>query len=266
MEDFTNIFYDREIDEPISIIFDNNHITIAASGGAFSVSRGSGDSQQEIGSYNIDGSYNGGVLWEDLAAFKFYRFMGTMGFGARLIPRSLFPPYGENLVEVLLTHNELRKQVGVLFQKSGLKLVINPMESKLELQKEQTGLVSFPYSTVSETLRRLVFYLSAIRTAQNSVIILEEPEAHAFPFYTRYLGELIAADKSNQYFIATHNPYFLLGVIEKAKKEDTATYLTYYEDYRTKLMPLKHEDILELETDVFFNIDKLLKGLPRVVS
>jgi hypothetical protein len=50
-------------------------------------------------------------------------------------------------------------------------------------------------------------------------MVLEEPETHAFPKHTKYLGELVALDKSNQYFISTHNPYFLLAVIEKAHKE-----------------------------------------------
>jgi len=51
-------------------------------------------------------------------------------------------------------------------------------------------------------------------------LIFEEPEAHSFPYYTKYLAERIALDKNNnQYFISTHNPYLLLSILGKAKKK-----------------------------------------------
>ncbi len=92
---------------------------------------------------------------------------------------------------------------------------------------------------------------------------MEEPEAHAFPHYTKYLAELIALDKNkNQYFITTHNPYFLRSLIEKSPKNDVAVFITYYEDYQTKVIEFsgdKLEKILEYDVDVFFKIDELLE-------
>ncbi|MHA1431833.1 MAG: hypothetical protein ACTSRV_15795 [Candidatus Freyarchaeota archaeon] len=52
------------------------------------------------------------------------------------------------------------------------------------------------------------------------MLVFEEPEAHAFPYYTKFLAEKIALDTSNQYFISTHNPYFLLSILEKAPKDE----------------------------------------------
>ena len=103
-------------------------------------------------------------------------------------------------------------------------------------------LVSFPYSISSETLQRLVFYLTAIQSNRDSIITFEEPEAHAFPYYTKYLAERIAlSEQNNQYFIATHNPYLLTSILEKANKEDIAIFVTELKGYQTKIVPLSDE-------------------------
>ena len=71
---------------------------------------------------------------------------------------------------------------------------------------------------------------------------------------------MIALDENdNQYFISTHNPYFLLPVLEKAQKEDVAVFVTYYEDYQTKVRPLSQKDIEDsMEIDIFSNLDRFL--------
>ena len=47
-----------------------------------------------------------------------------------------------------------------------------PHEEKLEFQRELDGVViSLPYFTLSDTLQRLIFHLSAILSNKNSVIV-----------------------------------------------------------------------------------------------
>ena len=121
----------------------------------------------------------------------------------------------------------------------------------------------YPYTTVSDTLQRLIFFISAIKSNKNSIISFEEPEAHAFPYYTKYLAEIISRDKSNQYFISTHNPYILLTLLEKTPIEDIKVFITYFEEYQTKIKELsekKLEEILEYDLDVLFNIEEILEG------
>lgn len=80
-------------------------------------------------------------------------------------------------------------------------------------------------------------------------------------FYTKYLAETIARDDSNQYFIATHNPYLLLSIVEKMKTSEVGVFITYQENYETRLRLLSEEELselLDLNTDVFFNFDKFL--------
>ena len=68
-------------------------------------------------------------------------------------------------------------------------------------------------------------------------------------------------DANNQYFITTHNPYLLLPMLEKTPEGDLAVFLTYFEDYETKVKSLTKEDLQKLfEIDVFSNLETFLEG------
>ena len=103
------------------------------------------------------------------------------------------------------------------FQKYGLKLVMKPNERVFELVKQTRSAhsLAYPYALASDTLRRIIFYMVAMVSNKDSVLVFEEPESNAFPYYTKYLGERIALDETNQFFIATHNPYLLSAIVEK---------------------------------------------------
>jgi len=138
---------------------------------------------------------------------------------------------------------------------------LKPQESKIELLKyyEQKDIfVSIPYHLVSDTLRRVIFYLVATKSDRDSIILLEEPEVHSFPSYTRVLAEIVGLDKHNQYFITTHNPYFLLSLIEKTPANDLNIFITYIKNYQTKIRQLTSDEISKIASegiDIFFNID-----------
>ena len=85
----------------------------------------------------------------------------------------------------------------------------------------------------------------------------EEPEAHALPYYTKYLAERIALDDRNQYFITTHNPYFLMAVLEKAPRREAAVFVTYLEGTETRVARLSDDKIEEL-MDMGADVEKLL--------
>jgi AAA15 family ATPase/GTPase len=162
---------------------------------------------------------------------------------------------------VVYSSETLRKTVGEFFQKYQLKLVLKPQDRVFELQRQADDLVfSFPYALASDTLRRVIFYTVAMASNKDSVLVFEEPESNAFPYYTKYLGERIALDETNQFFIATHNPYLLSAIIEKGRKEDVQVFITYFKDYQTKAKPLTPDEISELmEADPFFNLDRFVE-------
>jgi len=147
-----------------------------------------------------------------------------------------------------MTHKELKSTVSQIFETFGFKLVFKPQEDKIEVLKYYEDiLVSYPYSLASDTLQRVVFYLTAIDSNKDSILVFEEPESHAFPYYTKFLAERIALDKNNnQYFISTHNPYLLLSILEKAHKDDVAIFITYFENFQTKVKLMSEKELEEI--------------------
>jgi len=264
-ENMSNLFRDEDLEDKIEITFDGNTLRIEFENGTF---KGIGNLKSvgkeiEVFSYNYEGrgSHSSGV--NEYKFLKFYKFKVIKEF-YRQESEFLFPPAALNLLAILRTRKDMRKLVKQIFDTSGLRVVLKPQENKIEVQKEiEDIIISHPYSLVSDTLQRIIFHLAAIETNKDSAIVFEEPESHAFPYYTKYLAERIALDKNNnQYFIATHNPYILLSILEKAHKDDVAIFITYFEDYQTKVKPLSEKELVEimdLGIDIFFNIERFLE-------
>jgi predicted ATPase len=202
---------------------------------------------------------HGGALHE-VEFIKFYRFVGQNRF-----PDSrssyLLPPHGSNLFAVVMSNKKFRETMARFFKNFGFKLVLKPQERTFEIQKQVDDLVfSYPYILTSDTLQRIIFYMIAMESNKNSTLVFEEPESHSFPYYTKYLGERIAFDETNQYFIATHNPYLLLSILEKAHKNSVNVFVTYFRDYQTKVISLTDEQMSELmDYDPFFNLDSFIE-------
>ena len=258
-ETMPDIFYNKSLEDPIQISFDQELFTLKFKDGKFH-----GVLQQKEAILGSD--YYGNVtlkLQPKLKAFKFYRFKILKEFVDK--PTETFiPPFGSNLLALILTNKIVKSTISDLFSGFGWKLVVKPYEKKIEFQKEIDNIVvSLPYHSLSDTLQRIIFHLTAILSNKNSVIAFEEPEAHAFPYYTRFLAEQIALDdRGNQYFISTHNPYFLQSIVEKSKM-DASIFITYLEEGETRVKQFtskKLEKLLEYDVDVFFNLESLIEG------
>jgi len=191
---------------------------------------------------------------------KFFRFK-NLPKHTDSTPGALKPPDGSNLFSVVFGSESLRETMKEFFIKYGLRLVLKPQEKIFELQKQTDDLVfSVPYFLSSDTLRRIIFYTVAIASNKDSILVFEEPESNAFPYYTKYLGERIALDQTNQFFIATHNPYLLSAIIEKARNEDVQVLITYFKNFQTRVKPLTANQLSELmEADPFFNLDRFIE-------
>lgn len=258
----SNLFYDEILDEPVRISLDNIDFGLSFKEGNFQGTINA----KEHGTATIRGDYNdikyAGGQNNKLVSFKYYQFAVQKAFPR---PESdfLLPPSGANLMSLILAHKELRLLANDMLGHFGFELSLRPQENKIELLKRLEGItVSYPYSLVSDTLQRTIFHLFAVLSNKDSILVFEEPESHAFPYYTKYFAETMALDeKNNQYFISTHNPYLLLPILEKAPKEDIAIFITYFKDYQTKVKTLSSEEMEEImEIDVFSNLDRFLGG------
>jgi len=267
--DLSNLFYDNDLTEAIKIIADNIIFEMKYEKGGFIGSCEDKETKEIKFNFNLD--YSGYDISpvsinvsEIDSSIKFYRFESLDTFD-RLEAEYLLPPGGYNLLQILLTNKSLRKIVSDLFSDYELIVVLKPQEKKIEIQKSREGIIiSYPYQIISDTLQRIVFHITAIETNKNSIIIFEEPESHAFPYYTKFLAECIALDKTNQYFISTHNPYLLLSLLEKSNKKDIGIFITYFKNFQTKLKAIKEKEIakiFDLNSNIFFNLEEFLEKL-----
>lgn len=95
-------------------------------------------------------------------------------------------------------------------------------------------------------------------TSENSTLVLDEPDVFAFPPYPKTLGEMIADDTSNQFFLTTHNPYFLAGLIGKTPADNLALFVCSRDRDGTVARLLSTEEVMrvvEQGASVFFNLD-----------
>ncbi len=265
-EHTSNLYYDDIVDAPVEIFGKN--IESNGSSADFELSidfvenefRGTVKyDQQQQRAFTADyGSLRSYILPDWFSFVKFYKYSPLDNFPA-MEAGSLLPPDGQNLFSLIKSRKNVREMVVNLLGNFGLKLMLRVREHKIEAAKQVDELLfTYPYVTLSDTLKRMIFYITAMETNKDSTLIFEEPESSSFPFYTKDLAERIGLDKGgNQFFITTHNPYFLESIIEKTPEKDLAVNLTYYRDYETKVKLLSSEDLSDLlDTEPFFNLDR----------
>jgi len=256
-----DLFTDQQVTIPITVAASGCRCVLSFDGEQFQfTAKGPRQGEQEAHySLNQTGPQNGRV---DLQyGIKYYRFKPGATTTTKVIG-VLQPPFGGNLASVLYTNKRLRRLVSDLFRSRDFRLEIRPVENELRIAKAKDDeLFSFPYESVSETWKRIVFYMAVLETNQNTTLLLDEPEANTFPFYTAYLAERIALDESNQFFLTTHNPYILGSIVGKTPVKDLAVFVATMEDFCTKLKLASVDGlskILDYGPDAFLNLDKIV--------
>jgi AAA15 family ATPase/GTPase len=195
--------------------------------------------------------------------FLYYAYKRLSNFEQHYLPH-LAPPYGNNLPGILLANPELRKWVSDFFKSKGFKIGLKPTENEIYITKVIDEVdYSYPYLSISETLQRVIFYMMAMESNKNKILLLDEPDSNTFPFYTKFLGERMALDETNQFFVTTHNPYLLLNLIEKSSFDNINVCVVQMKKYETVLTVLNENQIsqvLDFNSDVFLNLDKLTEA------
>lgn len=271
-EDLSNLFYNENLENNVLISFNDSLLLIQFyhDSEKFNLIYSNGfnpkiteNEGKVISQYNYDGGVVESTLRPDsLKIFKSYKFSPLKKFKGKNSD-FLRPHSGSNLLTLLKNNKSLLDLVNDVFSLFGFKILFDPRALSIRAVKEYEGMfIALPYFLVSDTLQRMIFYLMAINSNKNSILIFEEPEAHAFPFYTKMLAENIALDENNnQYFLTTHNPYLFNSILQKTPQNELAIFIAYMEGYETKIKQLNIEeikDIAKFQTDVFFNIDQFL--------
>jgi AAA15 family ATPase/GTPase len=259
-----DLFTDQQVAEPIHIHtpFLECYLSYTAPYFRFaSVWSEKGNNESKSFSSDQGGNSN---QWVNLQyGIKYYRFK-PVGLRTDQQFGSLTPPFGSNLASILYTDKGLRRRVSDLFRSRNFRLEIKPVEMEIRIAKViEDEFYNFPYESISETWRRIIFYMAVLETNKNSTILLDEPEANTFPFYTAYLAERIALDESNQFILTTHNPYILSSIVSKTPTKDLAVFVASMDNFYTTLKLVSGEGlskILDYGPDAFLNLDKLVEA------
>ncbi|MBC3786301.1 AAA family ATPase [Spirosoma utsteinense] len=172
----------------------------------------------------------------------------------------LLPPHGANMYAIINRSTELWNEFATLFLDQGLEFVLSDSEQTFVLQKKiGQRIKQYPFFSIADTFRRFMFYITAIESNKNSVIIFEEPEVHSFPPYVKAMAHRIVDSDENQFFISTHSPYLLQTLIRELDASQLTVFITYYKDYQTCVRPLTADELREAEDlsiDLFYNLSR----------
>ena len=216
-------------------------------------------------SYLANYIYNKGILdnQDILRKYNFKKYdYQPITLPDRYQIKSLAVPFGKNLFNIISQNSEMRAELTELFKKYDLKLALETNSHEIRILKDISDGTIFilPFSQIADTLKRLTFYLAAIKSNKKSILLFEEPEAHLFPPYMRHLTSEIMSNSSNQYFISTHSPFILNDFLENSGKA-VSVYVVGYNRGETVIKKLSRDqqhEIYQNGIDVFANIESYI--------
>jgi len=224
---------------------------------------------QFTGPFSWSGSvqYGGNVHLPPLDWIRFYSYSRSEDWqyvshghrGDKLVN----PPYGYNLLYIARHNSRIYEFLKELVAGLNWRIKFDQGQKTFRLSEVRADeIVDYNLDLLSDSLKRLFFYGAILKTSENAVLVLDEPDVFAFPPYPKTLGEMIGADRSNQFFLTTHNPYFLTGIVEKTPIVDLAVFVCHRgPDGSTAARLLSPDDIskvLDLGASVFFNLADFL--------
>jgi len=197
--------------------------------------------------------------------------MRMKGLQLVVAPKNLLSEFGWNAPHLTRSTRDVVVEVNdVLREHLGIKV---------EIKISRTGTVTvFDYDqevepvAVSDSVFRVLYYLMAIKTAVNYaklhglekrlILMLEEPEAHVFPYYLDTLAKYIGKAKDYLYVVvATHNPLLVSMLWDKVR--NLKTYYVAREKMYTRVWEL---DVGRLAEDLKTAEDLLYMSPREVVS
>lgn len=259
IENTAELFHNGVSASPIEVMADGNQLSVArtaANGLTVTLSTPHHNARLAFSfppSLNLSGRKELTALPDILAYFFPKHFAcesSNLGY--------LLPPSGANLMETVANLPELKSNLAELFHGYGLKMMFDSGSQEIKAMREN-GLDMFlvPFSSLADSLQRLIFYKAAIASNRGKVICFEEPEAHTFPPYISNIVNDIICDNSNQFFITTHSPYVMNSLLESAG-QDLAVYVVDINDNATTAKRLTDSQLQEAYDngmDMFFNIE-----------
>jgi predicted ATPase len=185
-------------------------------------------------------------------------------------------------IQFLLCNGELEKRLSLKFRRAfGMDLIVHrnagneiPLHvgERPKLESGEENPVSVEYAkqlsqlptlhTQGDGMRSFAGVLLATSVGEESIMLIDEPEAFLHPPQARLLGMSLVQDRiqARQLFIATHNTDVLLGVLN-AESSDVKVLRIQREGSTNKIRLLDNAQIQELWRDPILRYSKVLDGL-----
>jgi len=199
--------------------------------------------------------------------------MHLKGMQSRQAPKNILSEFGWNGTNLVRSVKDVVIELNELIREN--------LGSRIEVKFTISGNIAvFEYDfevepiSVSDTIFRALYYLMALKTSSNYVklhglekrflLLLEEPEAHVFPYYLDIFADYIAKVKDYLYVvIATHNPLFVSMLWDRVK--DLKTYYVA-RDPKTGSTNVFEIDAGKLAEDLKTSEELLLMAPHEVIS
>lgn len=258
---FDHLFYRQFFDQPFELTFDSNRL------------KGTIEGQDRHLIIDHQGNHMGVAFGHtchipQLEWIRFYSYLGSEQWQYNMAykhgDRIVTPPHGWNLMYLARHHSKVYDFLKETVSDLDWKLRFDTSHKKFRLSEvREEDIVEYSLDLLSDSRKRLFFYGSIILTSEKATLVLDEPDVFAFPPYPKILGEMVASDVSNQFFLSTHNPYFLSAVAEKTPADKLALFVCFRNaDGSTGaqlLSPEKVQQVIEWGASVFFNLEELIE-------
>ncbi len=169
-------------------------------------------------------------------------------------PKTILAESGTNILQVKSLIADVIRELN--------EAIYNNLEEKIELKLSKDRIVIYDYdveienyNNISDSLLRMLYYLAAIKTSiyfvkkygleKRFILMLEEPEAHVFPYLLSLLADHIKEAIDILYVIvSTHNPLFVSLLWDRVK--DVKTYYVFRDsDGNTMAKSISNEKLAE---------------------
>lgn len=203
VENEAELFYNGEYAKPIVMTFDDGDIGICYV--HYDPKKElwvTIDSFEKRYAYDVDAKLNVRTYEAKFMnlPIKRYSFNPNVVY-KRSHAKYLIPPYGFNLLNIIENYDTVKQEVLALFKEYDLDIAFDKASQTIKIiqAKSNGDIFLIPYNSIADTLQRIIFFKAAIASNDNSVLLFEEPEAHAFPPYMAKFTQDMIHKKDNQF-------------------------------------------------------------------
>jgi len=265
---FQPLFHRQFFNEPVVVALDRDSVsaTIESDGLTLlyqSPGMGSKGLRRTIG-------FPGQLQFDSLSGVRHYAYESSAVWsyrteGLRDATTTIHPPNGPNLLYIARHDQRVYDFLKETVSDIHWKLRFDNTQKQFYLSEvRKDDIFDYNLELLSDSLKRLIFYGAVLLTSDSAVLVMDEPDVYAFPPYPKILGEMIADDETNQFFLTTHNPYFLSSLIEKTPESEIALFVCGRDPEggttARLLSSAEVQTVLDQGASVFFNLEEFLEA------